>query len=196
MSVDYCQKPGQARLDTSIPETRFITLKQSSNLQKTLDKINRETMSAKVCTGTISLECNPKPPPPPPPPPPPKPKPQPPYLILLAILGLVVLTGMGGGAYTASSSDTICAPHDDCNEPGRRPHRPHKRVLKHGSRGEDVKRLQKLLNAQGFSPHPIVIDGVFGPTTLTAVKRFQRQAHLPVDGVVGGKTWDRLFASS
>ncbi|MEG3975424.1 peptidoglycan-binding domain-containing protein [Microcoleus sp. herbarium8] len=153
-------------------------------------------MSEKVCTGTISLECKPKPPPPPPPPPPPKPKPQPPYLILLAILGLVVLTGMGGGAYTASSSDAICAPHDDCNEPDRRPHRPHKRVLKHGSRGEDVKRLQKLLNAQGFSPHPIVIDGVFGPTTLTAVKRFQRQSHIPVDGIVGGKTWDRLFASS
>ncbi|MBD0313546.1 MAG: peptidoglycan-binding protein, partial [Microcoleus sp. T3-bin5] len=61
---------------------------------------------------------------------------------------------------------------------------------------EDVKRLQKLLNARGLSAHPIVIDGVFGPTTLTAVKKFQRQAHIPVDGVVGGKTWDRLFANS
>jgi peptidoglycan hydrolase-like protein with peptidoglycan-binding domain len=52
------------------------------------------------------------------------------------------------------------------------------------------------LNARGLCPEPIVIDGVFGPTTLDAVKRFQRQAHLHVDGVVGGETWDRLFASS
>jgi len=196
MSVDCCQKPGQSRLDASIPETRFLTLKQSSNLQKTLEKINRETMSEKVCTGTISLECHPKPPPPPPPPPP-KPKPpQPPFLILLAVLVLLILTGMGGGAYTSSSSDAICAPHDDCNEPERRPHQPHRRILKHGSRGEDVKRLQKLLNARGLRPEPIALDGIFGRTTLDAVKRFQRQANLPVDGIVGGKTWDRLFASS
>ncbi|MCZ0905143.1 peptidoglycan-binding domain-containing protein, partial [Microcoleus sp. HI-ES] len=82
---------------------------------------------------------------------------------------------------------------NDCHEPEVRPH---KRILKHGSRGADVKKLQKLLNARGLSSHPIVIDGVFGPTTLAAVKKFQRQAHLHVDGVVGGKTWDRLFASS
>ncbi|MEG4572314.1 peptidoglycan-binding domain-containing protein [Microcoleus sp. N3A4] len=182
----------RSRLDTSIPETRFLTLKQSSNLQKTLEKINRESMSEQVCTGTISLECKPKPPPPPPPPPPKK-KPESPFVILLAFLVLLILTGIGGGAYTASSSDAICAPHDDCNEPE---FRPHKRILKHGSRGADVKKLQKLLNARGLSPHPIVVDGVFGPTTLTAVKKFQRQNHLHVDGVVGGKTWDRLFASS
>ena len=191
MSVDCCQKPGRSRLDVSIPETRFLTLKQSSKFQKTLDKINRESMSEKVCTGTISLECKPKPTPPPPPPPPPPPKQH--FGILIPVLLLLILTGIGGGAYTTSSSDAICAPHDDCNEPE---FRPHKRILKHGSRGADVKKLQKLLNARGLSPHPIVIDGVFGPTTLTAVKKFQRQAHLHVDGVVGGKTWDRLFASS
>ena len=193
MSVDCCQKPGRSRLDASIPETGFLTIKQLSKFPKTLDKINRETMSEKVCTGTISLECHPKPTPPKPDPPKPEPKPQPPFLILILLLLLLILTGIGGGAYTASSSDAICAPHDDCNEPE---FRPHKRILKHGSRGADVKKLQKLLNARGLSPHPIVIDGVFGPTTLTAVKKFQRQAHLHVDGVVGGKTWDRLFASS
>ena len=53
----------------------------------------------------------------------------------------------------------------------------------------------KVVERAGLVPHPIVIDGVFGPTTEDAVKRFQRQAHIPVDGVVGGKTWDRLFAS-
>ena len=150
-------------------------------------------MSEKVCTGTISLECKPKPHPPVVVHKEPDKPPQPPFLILIPVLLLLILTGISGGAYTASSSDAICAPHDDCNEPE---FRPHKRILKHGSRGADVKKLQKLLNARGLSPHPIVIDGVFGLTTLTAVKKFQRQAHLHVDGVVGGKTWDRLFASS
>ncbi|MEG4326899.1 peptidoglycan-binding domain-containing protein [Microcoleus sp. herbarium5] len=146
-------------------------------------------MSEQVCTGTISLECKPKPPPPPPPPPP-KPKPsQPTFYYLVAVLGLLVLTGANAANYTAGS--TIC-PTNDCHEPEVRHH---KRILKHGSRGADVKKLQKLLNARGLSPHPIAIDGVFGPTTEDAVKRFQRQADIPVDGVVGGKTWDRLFAS-
>ena len=152
-------------------------------------------MSEKICTGTIALECHPKPPPPPPPPPP-KPKPKPPFLILTSILLLLILTGIGGGAYTTSSSDAICAPHDDCHEHNRRPHKPHKRILKHGSRGEDVKRLQKVLNARGLYPEPIVINGIFGPKTLSAVKEFQRQQSLRADGVVGGKTWDRLFASA
>lgn len=161
MSVDCCQKPGQSRLDAPIPETRFLTLKQSSNLQKTLEKIHRESMA-----GTQT------------------------FYYLLAILGLLVLTGTTGANYAAGGS---ACPTNDCHRPQVRHH---KRILKHGSRGEDVKKLQKVLNARGLCPEPIVIDGVFGPTTLTAVKKFQRQAHLHVDGVVGGKTWDRLFASS
>ena len=195
MSVDCCQKPGRARLDASIPQTRFLTLKQSSKFQKTLEKINRESMSEQVCTGTISLECKPKKPPDPPSPPQHKP-PKQHFGILIPVLLLLILTGIGGGAYTTSSSDAICAPHDDCNEPKRKSHRPHKRILKHGSRGADVKRLQKLLNARGLCPQPIALDGIFGRTTLDAVKKFQRQFNLPVDGIVGGKTWDRLFASS
>lgn len=161
MSVDCCQKPGQSRLDAPIPETRFLTLKQSSNLQKTLEKIHRESMAGQQT-----------------------------FYYLLAILGLLVLTGTSGANYAAGGS----ACHtNDCHRPQVRHHR---RILKHGSRGEDVKKLQKVLNARGLCPEPIVIDGVFGPTTLDAVKRFQRQAHLHVDGVVGGETWNRLFASS
>jgi hypothetical protein len=148
-------------LDAPIPQTRFLTLKQSSNLQKTLEKIHRESMAGQQT-----------------------------FYYLLAILGLLVLTGTSGANYAAGGS----ACHtNDCHRPQVRHH---KRILKHGSRGEDVKKLQKVLNARGLCPEPIVIDGVFGPTTVDAVKRFQRQAKLHVDGVVGGKTWDRLFASS
>ncbi|MCW6049475.1 peptidoglycan-binding protein [Lyngbya sp. CCAP 1446/10] len=147
-------------------------------------------MSAKVCTGTISLECHPKPPevkhevkPTH------KPK-QPTFYYLLAVLGILVLTGANAANYY--SGGEVC-PTNDCHEPEVRFH---KRILKHGSRGADVKKLQKLLNAQGVCPEPIALDGIFGRTTLDAVKIFQRQANLPVDGIVGGKTWDRLFASS
>jgi len=112
------------------------------------------------------------------------------FYYLLGVLALLVLTGTSRANYAAGSA--VCYT-DDCHRPAVRHH---KRILKCGSKGEDVKKLQKLLNARGLSPHPIVIDGVFGPTTLTAVKKFQRQADIPVDGVVGGKTWDSLFASS
>lgn len=116
------------------------------------------------------------------------------FTYLLAILFLLILTGAGGANY-ASGRGEIC-PTNDCHEPETRSHHPHQRILKHGSRGEDVKRLQKVLNARGLCPEPIVIDGVFGPTTLTAVKKFQRQAHLRADGVVGPGTWNKLFASA
>lgn len=149
-------------------------------------------MSETICTGTISLECKPKPPPPPPPPPPkPKPK-QTPFWILLAVLVLLVFTGIGGANF--ASGDEVCLTND-CHEPEKKSHKPRKRILKHGSRGEDVKRLQKILNARGLYPEPIVVNGIFGPKTLSAVKEFQRQQNLRADGVVGGKTWDKLFAS-
>ena len=114
------------------------------------------------------------------------------FYYLVAVLALLVLTGANAANFSAGAGDAVC-PTNDCHEPEVRHH---KRILKHGSRGADVRKLQKLLNARGLCPEPIKLDGVFGPTTLDAVKRFQRQAQLPVDGIVGGKTWDRLFASS
>ena len=37
------------------------------------------------------------------------------------------------------------------------------------------------------------IDGVFGGGTETAVRMFQRQSHLVVDGIVGPRTWSALL---
>lgn len=51
-------------------------------------------------------------------------------------------------------------------------------------RGDDVKLLQQLLN--------IPDDGVFGPATDAAVRRFQAEAQITVDGIVGPATWARL----
>ena len=61
-------------------------------------------------------------------------------------------------------------------------------LLKKGSRGNDVRTLQKLLNLQP--------DGIFGILTEEAVKDFQRENGLKVDGIVGDATWARLTDAS
>lgn len=58
------------------------------------------------------------------------------------------------------------------------------KVLKRGSRGEDVKKLQGLLF--------LMVDGIFGPLTEEAVKEFQKANCLKVDGIVGINTWGAL----
>ena len=61
-------------------------------------------------------------------------------------------------------------------------------VLKKGSKGTEVKELQKLLK--------ITVDGDFGPATELAVMKFQGQKGLKVDGIVGAKTWEKLKYSN
>ena len=57
-------------------------------------------------------------------------------------------------------------------------------VIKKGSKGEAVKKLQKALG--------VTADGVFGANTEDAVKKFQSKAGLTPDGIVGAKTWAAL----
>lgn len=58
------------------------------------------------------------------------------------------------------------------------------KTLKKGSRGEDVKLLQSVLN--------LAQDGIFGAITEEAVKAFQRSCGLEDDGIVGKLTWAKL----
>ena len=59
-------------------------------------------------------------------------------------------------------------------------------LLKVGSKGEDVKKLQEKL---GLSA-----DGSFGPGTEKAVKDWQAANGLTADGLVGDGTWSKMFA--
>lgn len=43
------------------------------------------------------------------------------------------------------------------------------KVLGSGSKGEEVKELQRLYNAKYPTATPLVVDGIFGPKTLNAV---------------------------
>lgn len=60
-------------------------------------------------------------------------------------------------------------------------------TLRRGDRGEDVVHLQTRLAAMGYGVGKI--DGIFGVKTLEAVKTFQIDNNLVVDGIVGDKTW-------
>lgn len=57
-------------------------------------------------------------------------------------------------------------------------------ILRKGSCGEYVKKLQRALN--------LIEDGKFGSLTEEAVKAFQKANGLKPDGIVGEKTWEKL----
>ena len=60
-------------------------------------------------------------------------------------------------------------------------------LLKIGSKGEDVKKLQAKLG--------LGADGIFGKGTEEAIKAFQLKNELTPDGLVGEGTWNKLFGS-
>lgn len=64
-------------------------------------------------------------------------------------------------------------------------------VLHYGSTSKWVYDLQHRLNQLGFYWGPQ--DGIFGPKTLQAVKKFQKAYGIRVDGVVGPVTWRTLY---
>jgi peptidoglycan L-alanyl-D-glutamate endopeptidase CwlK len=57
--------------------------------------------------------------------------------------------------------------------------------LEFGSRGDDVRQLQRDLTKLGYR---LADDGIFGAKTDAAVRRFQRDKNLTADGIVGAKT--------
>jgi len=58
-------------------------------------------------------------------------------------------------------------------------------LLKVGSNGEDVKKLQQKLG--------LGADGIFGKGTEQAVKNFQTKNGLSPDGIVGEQTWQKIM---
>lgn len=70
------------------------------------------------------------------------------------------------------------------------------RVLKYGSKGDDVKALQILLMGNGCPCGKWGADGSFGVATENAVKEYQRKKNLQVDGKAGPQTWGSLLGKS
>lgn len=66
-------------------------------------------------------------------------------------------------------------------------------LLKKGSKGHEVAAAQSILKAQGYNLGSYGIDGDFGSATFEAVKEFQRNNHLTIDGEIGQNTWNKLL---
>ena len=76
------------------------------------------------------------------------------------------------------------------------------RILRNGDEGKDVAELQTLLirlataqNDESYLVGFYGADGDFGDNTESAVRSFQRDYALTVDGIVGEKTLNRLYAA-
>lgn len=67
-----------------------------------------------------------------------------------------------------------------------------KPTLRKGSTGEYVTLLQTKLIQMGYDLSPYGADGKFGNKTFEAVKAFQRDHGLSVDGIVGVNTWTAI----
>jgi len=63
-------------------------------------------------------------------------------------------------------------------------------LVRTGDRDHPVRTLQYLLRARN---HPVTVDGIFGAKTDAAVRAFQMDKHLAVDGIVGPNTWSALI---
>ena len=65
-------------------------------------------------------------------------------------------------------------------------------LVRREDKAHPVPSLQHLLRERG---HTVTVDGDFGPRTEAAVRAFQQQQHLAVDGIAGPLTWQALIVT-
>lgn len=66
------------------------------------------------------------------------------------------------------------------------------RNIRQGTRGDDVKTLQQLLIDAGYSCGATGADGICGKNTTAAIRAYQQDHGLAVDGIAGPKTIGEL----
>jgi hypothetical protein len=69
-------------------------------------------------------------------------------------------------------------------------------VLRKGSKGEEVKTLQRLLKSLTFNGKDggvLLIDGSFGTNTEYALRSYQKANSLEVDGICGKNSWNSIL---
>lgn len=69
------------------------------------------------------------------------------------------------------------------------------RTMREGDAGREIGRLQSTLSRLGYGDpvgRTLVADGEFGPDTARAVRAFQREQGLKIDGVVGPRTLEAV----
>lgn len=68
--------------------------------------------------------------------------------------------------------------------------------LSYGSSGDEVKKLQQSLINAGYDLGSTGADGQFGELTQAAVKKYQQDNGLDVDGIAGSNTLGKLYSTS
>ena len=63
-------------------------------------------------------------------------------------------------------------------------------VIKQGSSGETVRKIQTKLKNWGY--YDGSVDGIFGSRTEEALRGYQRRTSLRVDGVCGCNSWKKI----
>jgi putative peptidoglycan binding protein/rare lipoprotein A (RlpA)-like double-psi beta-barrel protein len=106
--------------------------------------------------------------------------------VLLILLAATTSHGASGGAAAPGAAPGAQgeAPTGPATQLGQR-------LLSTGASGADVGTLQLILAARGYGP--LAATGVFDAATEDAVRRFQRDAGLAIDGLVGPETRPKLL---
>lgn len=98
-----------------------------------------------------------------------------------------VVRGGGGGGTSTSSSSSSTSGSTTASGGGAGGG-----VLRRGSTGAAVRRLQRSLNAVFPAYSKLAVDGSYGPLTAGVVAEFQRRAGVPVTGDVDASTQQAL----
>lgn len=69
-------------------------------------------------------------------------------------------------------------------------------MLSNGSSGSDVKKIQTALINAGYNVGSTGADGIYGANTAAAVKKYQKDNGLDVDGIAGDQTLGKLYGAS
>lgn len=100
--------------------------------------------------------------------------------------------GIVGSATWSELYDEFRSIQSDNGTPNAYPGSP----LRQGASGQNVRLIQfwlKIAKTLYPSLGDVSVDGVFGPATAAAVKKFQSYFGLVSDGVVGSATWKKLY---
>lgn len=65
--------------------------------------------------------------------------------------------------------------------------------VKKGSRNEETKTIQQIMLDEGYDLSPYGADGIYGKVTEAAIRKWQTDNNLKVDGIVGKETWQWII---
>lgn len=118
------------------------------------------------------------------------------FKVIIVIVVALILVGGGFTAYKLLSNSSISGKE---KEAAKACNYPFYQGKCNGKRNATVKAIQQRLWNLGYykglyNSKSSAVDGIFGPKTTQAVKKFQKAKKLSQDGIVGSRTFDSLFS--